>query len=156
MKVGQFQRRWSTNNKDGSPYNKQDSYQNTYQTLGFRPTCSHYDVLYHFDKPRTRNLRKRYQQDAQDNWFRRARRTPGYDHWKTQAAVILDPFCGSGTVALVARQEGRSAIGMDLSYQYLRLARKRLSLDKLDAWEHGNNKTESAELTDLPLFKETV
>ena len=40
-KTGKFQRRWSTNNADKSPYNKQDSFQNIYETIGWEPTCSH-------------------------------------------------------------------------------------------------------------------
>jgi len=35
-------------------------------------------------------------------------------------ATILDPFCGSGTTLLVAKRMGLKAIGLDLSYQYLR------------------------------------
>jgi DNA modification methylase len=35
-------------------------------------------------------------------------------------ATILDPFCGSGTTLLVAKRMGLNAIGLDLSYQYLR------------------------------------
>jgi len=38
-KTGQFQRRWSTNNAEGSPYNKHGSMQNTYETVGWKPTC---------------------------------------------------------------------------------------------------------------------
>ena len=38
----------------------------------------------------------------------------------TTPATILDPFAGSGTTCLVAKRMGRSAIGLDLSYQYLR------------------------------------
>jgi SAM-dependent methyltransferase len=41
-------------------------------------------------------------------------------------AVVLDPFCGSGTVSLVARKHGRHSIGIDLSAAYLELARERL------------------------------
>jgi DNA modification methylase len=33
--------------------------------------------------------------------------------------VVLDPFAGSGTTLAVARELGRSAIGLDLSYKYL-------------------------------------
>lgn len=52
--------------------------------------------------------------------------------------VILDPFAGSGTTLLVARNLGRSAIGLDLSYTYLHdQARKRLELDKLKLWIEG-------------------
>jgi len=37
--VGQFQRRWSKANADGSPYNTQQSLQNLYRALPMRPTC---------------------------------------------------------------------------------------------------------------------
>jgi hypothetical protein len=35
-------------------------------------------------------------------------------------AIVLDPFCGSGTTARVARNLGRSAIGLDVSFEYLK------------------------------------
>ena len=35
-------------------------------------------------------------------------------------ATILDPFAGSGTTLLVAKRMGLNAVGLDLSYQYLR------------------------------------
>lgn len=66
-------------------------------------------------------------------------------------SVVLDPFAGSGTTLQVARALGRDAIGLDLSYSYLyENARKRLELDKLDAWENGIQA--QANLVDLPLF----
>ena len=40
----------------------------------------------------------------------------------TRPAVVLDPFGGTGTVAMVARHLGRYGISMDLSSDYLRLA----------------------------------
>ena len=39
-KTGTFQRRWSTNNAEGSPYESQGSMQNIYETTGWQPTCS--------------------------------------------------------------------------------------------------------------------
>jgi DNA modification methylase len=39
-KTGQFQRRWSKNNAEDSPYNSQDSMQNTYRTVSWEPSCS--------------------------------------------------------------------------------------------------------------------
>ncbi len=45
--------------------------------------------------------------------------------------VVLDPFMGSGTTALVARKHGRRAIGIELSPTSARLAADRLSQQSL-------------------------
>ena len=39
--------------------------------------------------------------------------------------VVLDPFCGTGTAMLVARQLGRRSVGIDLAEDYLEAARAR-------------------------------
>jgi DNA methylase len=39
--------------------------------------------------------------------------------------VVLDPFCGTGKTMLVAHRLGRRSIGIDLSSEYLALARER-------------------------------
>lgn len=39
---------------------------------------------------------------------------------------MLDPFCGSGTTGVVARQEGRRFVGVELSEQYCAMARDRI------------------------------
>jgi DNA modification methylase len=44
----------------------------------------------------------------------------------TRPAVVLDPFGGTGTVAMTARALGRYGINIDLSADYLRLARWRI------------------------------
>jgi DNA modification methylase len=44
----------------------------------------------------------------------------------TRPAVVLDPFGGTGTVAMVARALGRYGVHIDLSADYLRLARWRV------------------------------
>ena len=41
--------------------------------------------------------------------------------------VVLDPFMGSGTTALVARAEGRDFLGCDLNPKYVAIAEKRLA-----------------------------
>lgn len=41
--------------------------------------------------------------------------------------TVLDPFSGAGTVALVAQQLGRDAIGIDLNPKYNAMARKRIA-----------------------------
>jgi hypothetical protein len=40
-------------------------------------------------------------------------------------AIVLDPFLGSGTTALVARRLGRDCIGLELSPAYAAMARRR-------------------------------
>lgn len=44
-----------------------------------------------------------------------------------QNAVILDPFFGSGTTGLVAVQEGRKYVGIDLNPEYIDMAIDRIS-----------------------------
>jgi DNA modification methylase len=41
--------------------------------------------------------------------------------------LVLDPFCGAGTTVKVARLLGRHFIGIDISPEYCRIAKERLS-----------------------------
>ena len=43
--------------------------------------------------------------------------------------VVLDPFMGSGTVAVVARELNRSSIGCELNPEYVAIIKKRLQVD---------------------------
>ena len=64
---------------------------------------------------------------------------PGYTPIKIMsrfAAVlstttILDPFCGSGTTLVAAKQLGRKAIGIEISEKYCEIAIKRLGQEYL-------------------------
>jgi DNA modification methylase len=49
----------------------------------------------------------------------------------TTPSVVLDPFTGTGTVPMVARALGRYGIGVDLSRDYLKLAKWRV-------WDSGH------------------
>mgnify|MGYP001562027588 FL=1 len=82
-------------------------------------------------------------------------RDPQDMDWLTtpQPCRVLDPFCGSGTVPLVALALGRHGVGLDLSYPYLHdQARPRLQLDALAAWEGRNGHHAYDTYHDLPLF----
>ena len=46
--------------------------------------------------------------------------------WCPPGGVVLDPFGGTGTTAMVARALGRYGVSLDLSADYLRLARWRV------------------------------
>ena len=41
-------------------------------------------------------------------------------------ALVLDPFCGSGTTGVVALRHGRSFIGIELNPEYVEMARQRI------------------------------
>jgi site-specific DNA-methyltransferase (adenine-specific) len=45
--------------------------------------------------------------------------------------IVLDPFNGSGTTGVVAKELGRRYIGIDTSKEYLEITKKRLSLSML-------------------------
>lgn len=45
-------------------------------------------------------------------------------------ALVLDPFVGSGTSGIVARRLGRRFLGMDLSAEYVEMARRRITGDQ--------------------------
>lgn len=64
-------------------------------------------------------------------------------------ATVLDPFCGSGTTVMVARNLGRSGIGVDISAEYLVLAEERTGVSALEEWEDGQIKTNEVELVGL-------
>ena len=68
-------------------------------------------------------------------------------------ALVCDPFMGSGTTLLVARALRRSAIGTDLSFPYVQaIARKRLGLADLAAWEGRSTLVHTTTTEGLPLF----
>lgn len=47
----------------------------------------------------------------------------------TRPGMVLDPFMGTGTVAVVARELGRDCLGIELSPAFAAIARKRLGLE---------------------------
>lgn len=77
--------------------------------------------------------------------------TCGHDH-EPVPQIVFDPFNGSGTTVEVAQRLGRIGVGLDLSWDYLQLARERTGLAALDEWQHGR-KAQEANLEGLPMFK---
>jgi DNA modification methylase len=45
--------------------------------------------------------------------------------------TVLDPFCGTGTTVLAARNTGRRGIGIDIDPRYVRMAQNRLAQQRL-------------------------
>jgi len=43
-----------------------------------------------------------------------------------KGGVVLDPFIGSGTTAIVAQKLGRNFIGIDLNPRYVQMAKRAL------------------------------
>lgn len=47
---------------------------------------------------------------------------------ETEDGIVLDPFAGAGTTALVGKRLGRRFIGIDLNEEYVAMAQKRVGL----------------------------
>lgn len=79
---------------------------------------------------------------------------PLYDECRVVPAIVFDPFSGSGTTVMVARNLGRDGIGLDLSLKYIReCSMERLGVTDLKEWTEGI-KVEKSDLSDLPMFAE--
>lgn len=48
--------------------------------------------------------------------------------WSNEGDIVLDPFCGSGTVAKVASELNRQWAGIEISEEYCRIANQRLGV----------------------------
>ena len=48
--------------------------------------------------------------------------------WSNEGDIVLDPFCGSGTVAKVAGMLNRKWVGIEISSEYCKIANERLGL----------------------------
>ena len=91
----------------------------TTTTLGWHPSCTcHPDELTEAisegsDHPNSYNM-ARYLAEK-EGWIK--------------PAVVLDPFGGAGTVALVAQRLGRKALCIEISPEYARMAQQRFERD---------------------------
>lgn len=47
-------------------------------------------------------------------------------HFSKEGDIILDPFLGSGTTAIAAKQLNRNYIGIEISPEYCKIAEQRL------------------------------
>jgi len=114
------------------------------RAVGWRPGCGCYetswsercDVLFEIlcVRNRTRDTRKCHRQNRADSWGDRAY---GYadrilmprEHAAFAAGpcLVLDPFGGAGTTGLVAAQEGRQWILIELKPEYVAMARRRIA-----------------------------
>ena len=52
--------------------------------------------------------------------------------------IVFDPFIGSGTVAVAAREMGRHYLGFEIVEKYIELARERLNRTEWGSAEEGN------------------
>jgi hypothetical protein len=45
-----------------------------------------------------------------------------------EGALVLDPFCGVGTIPIACARQGRRYLGIEIGAEYLRVARRRMKL----------------------------
>jgi len=50
--------------------------------------------------------------------------------WSNPGDLVLDPMCGSGTTCKMAEKNNRKWIGIDMSEEYINIARKRMNIIK--------------------------
>lgn len=100
--------------------------------------------------PRTKNQRKRYQQDRSGRWLKRVINThPTVKPLKLLSYLVklvtppggtcLDPFAGSGTTGVACIKEGFDFIGIEQDAAYLEIAERRIA--------HARAEVESRPLT---------
>lgn len=56
---------------------------------------------------------------------------------KDPGEVILDPFMGSGSTTLAAMNKGKKGIGIELSEEYIQIAKKRVNTYQVDLLNSG-------------------
>ena len=69
--------------------------------------------------------------------------------WVPAGAIVLDPFCGSGTTLIAALETGRKAIGIEIDERWVDVAVKRLerwhAQGRLDFGTANRNETDQQE-----------
>ena len=107
---------------------------NIRESTGWKPTCSCCRICDHF------------------NLLHGEKKCP--QPYEPVPPTVLDNFGGSGTTAMVANQLGRHGISLDLSWEYLQLAKKRTGITGLQEWESGRKA--EVNLEGLPMFEDTL
>jgi len=100
------------------------------ETLGWRPTCNHYpQVDQWLEYPRQGKDESDEAYEGRCKPIRQERQRL-LDLWAPLDSIsctVLDPFFGAGTTGVVAKQEGRRYIGIELNGEYVEMARKRIN-----------------------------
>lgn len=129
-----------------------------YETIGWRPTCKHYQDYYDC-MPLPKDAKKRARQIATGARANRLKRAPLLGEYPTKPSVVCDPFMGSGTTALAALINGRDSLGIELSEKYIEMAHKRIleaEMPRAKVIKIKANKLKKLISEQLCLFEEEV
>lgn len=72
-----------------------------------------------------------------------------------KGAVILDPFCGTGTTGVACKETARSFIMMDISQRYVDYAKERVGTKKRESAEKRKTTDKPSCIMDFFLVKRT-
>jgi len=56
------------------------------------------------------------------------------DNFVIEGGIVLDPFSGSGTIPLAAKQTNRHFLGFEISQEYVDIANRRLRQSNISGW----------------------
>lgn len=59
--------------------------------------------------------------------------------WSNEGDIVLDPMCGSGTTCKMAKLNNRKFIGIDISKEYVKIAKERIEEYKVELFRRKEN-----------------
>lgn len=121
-KIGEQQSRWSAANSLASEVggtHRERTHQNVMGTIAWEPQCA--CGGYRIRSTTSRRLQRH-------PWYRQHWQARIEARWPAvEPCVVADPFLGSGTTCVGARSLARKSVGVELSAEYLDMAKNRLS-----------------------------
>jgi DNA modification methylase len=114
--------------RNTSPDGKSSGVYSKAKTVGWEPTCDCYGVghLPKYPAQEDEEMDEAYEERIAPIRERRAAILKTYEFLSTIPCVVLDTFMGAGTTALVALDNNRQFVGIEISAEYVKMAYDRI------------------------------